>query len=67
MDTGARTLVTSLLWALGGLLVMAGAGLAFTGAPTVGGGLAAVNAVPGRISHAACERLGAIIGWGRHV
>lgn len=67
MDTGARTFVTSLLWALGGLLVMAGAGLAFTGALTVGDGPAAVNAVPGRIGHAACERLGATIGWGRHV
>lgn len=67
MDTRARTLVKSLLWTLIGLLVMAGVGFAFTGSLTVGGGMAAVNAVLGLISYALYERLWANIGWGRHV
>ncbi|WP_121630258.1 DUF2061 domain-containing protein [Tropicibacter alexandrii] len=65
METGARTLLKSVVWTLIGLVSMALVGLAFTGSAALGGGMALVNAVLGFASYLVYERVWARIGWGR--
>lgn len=65
METGARTLLKSVVWTLIGLVSMALVGLAFTGSAALGGGMALVNAALGFASCLVYERVWARIGWGR--
>ncbi len=65
METGARTLLKSVVWTLIGLVSMALVGLAFTGSVALGGGMALVNAALGFASYLVYERVWARIGWGR--
>lgn len=65
METGARTLLKSVVWTLIGLVSMALVGLAFSGSAALGGGMALVNAALGFASYLLYERVWARIGWGR--
>jgi len=67
MDTQARTLVKSLIWTVVGIVMMTGVVALFTGSLTLGGGMAAVNALVGFVSYLLYERVWAGIPWGRHV
>lgn len=67
METRARTLVKSVLWAMLGLVTMAIVGLWFTGSLRLGGAMAVVNALVGFACYLVYERVWARVRWGRKV
>ncbi|MFD3189393.1 DUF2061 domain-containing protein [Sedimentitalea sp. HM32M-2] len=66
-ETRRRSLVKAVIWNGIGFVIMSLVGVAVTGSPTAGGGMALINTAIGLTGYVLYERIWAGIRWGRHV